>query len=110
MSVINLSSYKKLYLQTAGEYCDSLLKNCHKILQNPKDTDALQNMYISSHSLRSQSQIMGYSRIESLSGMIEKTAKKFLDEKKSVPQDLMQAIQKSAEEIKIALKNMEGEK
>ena len=99
MSMINFSSYKKLYLQTAGQYRESILKSCHKILQNPKDKNALQNIYISAHSIKSQSQVMGYSKTEQLSGMIEKTVKKILDEKKAVPKDLINSIQEKTEKI-----------
>lgn len=100
MSMIDLSAYKKLYLQTAGQYCESILKSCHKLLQNPKDKNALQNIYISSHSIKSQSQVMGYSKTEQLSGIIEKAAKKNLDEKKAIPKDLINNIKETAEKIR----------
>lgn len=100
MSAINISSYKKLYLQTAAENCDGLLKSCSQILQDASDIDALQNVYINAHSLRSKSQVMGYSKIAQLSGMIEKEVKKFLDEKEAAPKDVISGIREKTEKIR----------
>jgi len=108
MSMIDLSAYKKLYVQTAGQYCESILKSCHKLLQNPKDKNALQNIYISAHSIRSQSQVMGYCQTEQLSGMIEKVAKNFLGEGKAIPKDLINVTAEAVKAIIASLKNIEA--
>lgn len=110
MVSIDISSYKKLYLETATEDCDFILKNCAKALRDFLDTDGLRKIYISAHSLRSKSQVMGYAKLGELSGIIEQTAKKFLDQEKTIPKDLMQTIKELGTEIKTHLKNIKEEK
>lgn len=106
---IDISSYKKLYLETATENCDSILKNCAEALRNPLDASGLRNIHISAHSLRSKSQVMGYPKLGELSGTIEQTAKKFLDQEETIPKDLMQIIKELATEIRTHLKNIKEE-
>ena len=72
MTTRDISSYKKLYLRTAKEYSDMLSNNYVRISLNALDKEPLKNMYLSAHSLKSQSQAMGYVKIGRLSGMIEK--------------------------------------
>lgn len=107
MTTVDLSSYKKLYLQTAKENYDALLNNYIKISQN--SLDALKNIYISAHSLKSESQTMGYSKLTALSGMIEKTTKNILDNKIQITESLMAVIKEAIENIQASLLNIEKE-
>lgn len=109
MASVNLSSYKKLYLQTAKEYCDELSSNYIKISQNSLDKDALKNIYISSHSLKSESQTMGYSKLTALSGMIEKITKNILDNKIQITESLMVVLKEAIESVQASLLNIEKE-
>lgn len=78
MAQTNLSNYKNLYLQTAKEYIDSLLAGYNKLVSDSQDKDAINNLHIASHSLKSQSQVMGFMDITVLSGAIEKKSRDIL--------------------------------
>ena len=109
MATVDLSSYKKLYLQTAKQHSDVLSESYIKISRNSLDKDALKNMYISAHSLKSQSQAMGYVKIGALSGIIEKIIKNILADNTQVPNDLMAAIKDAIENVKLSLRNIQRE-
>lgn len=110
MTTVGVSSYKKLYLQTAKENCDALLNNYIKISQNSLDKDALNNMYISAHSLKSESQTMGYYKLAVLSGMIEKVTKNILDNRIQITEGLMVVIKEAIENVQASLLNIEKER
>lgn len=110
MTTADLSSYKKLYLQTAKENCDALLKSYVKISQNSLDKDALKDMYIRAHSLKSESQTMGYYKLAALSGMIEKITKNILDNKIQITESLMVIIKEAIENVQASLLNIEKER
>lgn len=72
MAQTNLPDYKNLYLQTAKEYVDKLSASLDNLLNNVSDKDTLNNLHIASHSLRSQSQVMGFTNIANICLKIEK--------------------------------------
>ena len=103
MNSIDISSYKNLYLSTANEYVDSLLSSCNEILQNTPDLLKVKTMHLSAHSIKSQSQVMQYTKTAVLSGLIEKILKFFLDNNMPIADDLARMIKEAAEKIKSSL-------
>lgn len=89
-----------MFFQTAAENCGDIIEGCVKLLDNPSDADGLGKVYIGAHSLRTKSQIMGYSKIEELSGMIEQETKRVLDEERAMTKGLINRIKGKAEEIR----------
>lgn len=84
MSQINLASYKNIYLQTAKEYVENITKSFEKLNKNSKDVKAIEVLHISSHSLKSQSQVMGYNDIAKLSKSLEEFSNNALQTNKSL--------------------------
>ena len=109
MTTVDISSYKKLYLETAKEYCNMLSSNYDKLSLSGFDKDALNNMYISAHSLKSESHAMGYIKMETLSGMIEKAIKNILDNKIQITESLITLIKEAIENVQSSLLNIEKE-
>ena len=109
MTTVDISSYKKLYLETAKEYCNMLSSNYDKLSLSGFDKDALNNMYISAHSLKSQSQAMGYIKMETLSGMIEKAIKDVIDNNKRLSGELLNILKETINNIQQSLKSIEAE-
>jgi chemotaxis protein histidine kinase CheA len=79
MGKTNLSDYKKIYLQTAKEYIGNIISSYAKLSANSADHESINTVHISSHSLRSQSQVMGYVNIAGLSEKIEKKSSEILN-------------------------------
>ena len=79
MAQVNLADYKNIYLQTAKEYIENLSASYAKLSANPQNNEAINVIHISSHSLRSQSQVMGFENIVNLSENIEKVSNDILN-------------------------------
>ena len=71
MTDIDLSVFRKLFFETAKSYVFSLDNSFKKILLSNNDFEAINQAFISSHSLKSQSHVMGYSHFANLSGVLE---------------------------------------
>lgn len=68
----DLSSFKGLYLKTARDYIVSMKDNVDRLKANHQDQQAITDMHIIAHSLKSQSLVMGYSKMGKGSEQIEK--------------------------------------
>lgn len=107
MGKVNISDYKNIYLETAKEYADSLSKSCGKLADNPSDKDALTEAHISSHSLRSQSQVMNYNNMSELSWAIEKIARAALEGKYVISTKIIPILKEAAMEVNLLLSDIE---
>jgi chemotaxis protein histidine kinase CheA len=107
MGVINISDYKELYLKTAKDYFDSLSKSCSELAKNFSDHDALIQLHISSHSLRSQSEAMSYLGMSSITGAIEKIARAVLEGKYNINTDIISVLKEAITEINVLLSDIE---
>lgn len=63
MGQTNLSDYKNLYLQTAKEYVGNLSSSYSKLLANSQNSEAIDSIHLDAHSLKGQSQVMGFTNI-----------------------------------------------
>ena len=106
MAPTNLSDYKDLYMQTAKEYVSSLSENTSLLAQNPQDLDATKAIHMGSHSLKSQSQVMGYNDIASICLNIEKTSDAVLKGNSTFNDRAVSNIKKSVEELDEILKSI----
>ena len=109
MGTINLSDYKDIYLQTAKDYADSLSKSCNALGSNPLDHGALIQLHISSHSLRSQSQVMNYANMSAITGEIEKIARAVLEGKGKITIEFLSVLKESVEGLSLCLSRIEKE-
>lgn len=107
MTQVNLSDYKNIYLQTAKEYVDKMSTSCTKLADNVLDGEALNNLHISSHSLKSQSQVMGFTDIASVSAMIEKNSKDILDGVVQIDDKFLVFLRDSINELNLKLTQIE---
>ena len=103
MTQVDLADYKNIYLATAREYIDIMSSCLAKLADNLQDTDALKALHIASHSLRSQSQVMGYTDIASVSAMIEKNSKDILDGVSRINNGFVNFLKKSVTELNLEL-------
>lgn len=72
MGKVDLSDYKSLYIQTAIEYVGKISASLNQLSNDILNKEALNNLHISSHSLKSQSQVMGFIDIANICLGIEK--------------------------------------
>jgi chemotaxis protein histidine kinase CheA len=79
MAQVDLTDYKNIYLKTAKEYVNNMFSSYSKLSVNLQDNEAVGVAHISSHSLKSQSQVMGFTKIVDICFEVEKAAKNILD-------------------------------
>lgn len=73
MAQIDLSSYKGLYVKTAREYIVKMRDALTQLKNQPDSKDAIESLFISVHSIKGQSQVMGYQETGRLSSVVEIT-------------------------------------
>lgn len=80
---IDLAQFKSLYLSTSREQLAKLIQALSNLQKNPKDPEAIKEIYMNVHTIASKSNIMGYTNIGTLCRTIEKI---FYDIKNGVNQ------------------------
>lgn len=103
MSPIDLGSYKSIYLKTAKDYVRNMFESRKSLENNPKDKDAVNNLHIASHSLKSQSQVMGFTDIANISFSIEKTSNDVLNGLSIVDEKFLAFLRQSVDEINLKI-------
>lgn len=95
MSNFDFSPYKGLYLKTAREYIDKIQQSIEVLLKQTDNHDAIMNIYISAHSLGSQSTLTNFKNMESLCGVIEHIFLKIKEGSLKISEDLLKALKDS---------------
>lgn len=109
MAQANLSDYKNLYLQTAKEYIFKMLVSLDQLSNDIPNKEALNDLHISSHSLKSQSQIMGFTDVSDICLNIEKISDDALKNKTQLNSQVVFDIKKSVESLEQILKRVQDD-
>ncbi len=107
MTKIDLSSFKGLYLQTAREYIKKIAQNLEILSKHPGNLDAINTIYISAHSLGTQSTLTGYKNVESVCGVIEQIFLKIKEGKADISQELLTALKHSLPKLTNCIDSIE---
>jgi chemotaxis protein histidine kinase CheA len=107
MTPIDLGSYKSIYLKTAKDYVRNMFESRKTLENNPKDRDAVNNLHIASHSLKSQSQVMGFTDIANTSFSLEKTSNDVLNGLGIVDEKFLAFLKQAISEISSRLVQIE---
>jgi len=107
MVKVDLSGYKNLYLQTAKEYLNKLSVSLDQLSNNVSDKEALNNLHIASHSLKSQSQVMNYENVVEICLDIENVSSNALQGVIQLNNDAILNIQKEAGKLREMLKQVQ---
>jgi chemotaxis protein histidine kinase CheA len=95
LSQDDINKYKTLYFQTAREYLENMQLNISHLLKDEQKEAAIKQIHIDAHSLKGQSQVMGYSNISKISETIEYIFNKYEKENNEVKYDTLIKIQKA---------------
>lgn len=86
LSQDDIIKYKSLYLETAKNYIENMQLNISFLLKGEQVQSAIKQVHIDAHSLKSQSQIMGYITLAKVSEIIEFIFNKAENENKQISQ------------------------
>lgn len=107
MADINLSDYKALYLQTARKYVTDIQSGLAVLDSDLANKDAIESIYISTHSLKSQSQVMTYVQTGALSGEIEALFRAVREGKVTITAEIVTQLKQAAASLAASLDSIE---
>ena len=99
--------YKALYLQTAKPYVSQMLDILKALQSGQEDAEKLELIHRAAHSMSSQSQMMEYTNLGTLSGVIEKIFKAKIDKTLELDPALLAALVQAVENMQNALVEIE---
>ena len=103
----DLSAYKNLYLETASVYVHHMMEDITRLLERPSDKYSLNNMYISAHSMKSQSEVMGYLSMGKISRVIERICHDAKESHTPISSVVLEIIQTALQQMRNSLQAIE---
>src|SRR5262245_58535799 len=82
LSQDDVQKYKKLYLETARNYLVNMQTCVSELLNNDHKPETVKQIHLDAHSLKSQSQMMGYQNVAKITSIIEELFNK--EEKENI--------------------------
>jgi len=95
----DLTKYKDLYLQTAQQYLQTYTSNLTAYMSNQTMQEAINQMFISIHSIKSQSLVMGYTELGNYCKEIEQRLREIKDRSQPITQDGLAYLQAAQKKI-----------
>lgn len=103
-----LKDFKPLYIKTSIEYLNNLNENLQKLSVKPDNQDVINQIYIDTHSLKSQSMAMGFNSTGMLAGIIEHIFKNIKDGTMNVSGKLIKLLITSQEVLKSSINKIQN--
>ena len=100
----DLSQYKDLYIKTANEYLAKINESLTSLSDPAKTSSAVDELYIAIHSLKGQSNVMGYIVAGNLCGEVQEKLRIIKDSKNY---DEVESLREPIEKIKLAIADIE---
>lgn len=108
LSQDDVLKYKKLYVQTAKNYLENMQLNISYLLKGEQIQEAIKQVHIDAHSLKSQSQMMGYDNFSKISEIIEFLFNRDEKENIQVPNEVLIKIQSDISRLMDSLVEIEN--
>lgn len=99
--------YKALYVQTAQEYIDQIRNNLLKLQSDKTNIEIIDTLHREYHSLKGQSEMMGYTNIGSLSALHEELFLSITENKFSVTEEVITTFLACNEAMKSCVEEIE---
>ena len=107
MSDVNLSEFKTLYLSTAKEYLQAIRNGLEVLRTDPSNTEEIEIVHRSAHSLKSQSLVMGYETTGKLAHAIEVIFRNLHDTQGSLHESTMEDVEKGVGGLESSIRQIE---
>lgn len=103
----DLAAYKDLYLQTSKEYLQELNSSLLKLEKDPLDKTAIEDIFRSAHSLKSQSAAMGYTSTAFLCHTIEDVFYEIKEDKLVINSDIADVLFSAFDNLSSSIESIE---
>jgi len=107
MTQVDLSSYKILFVKTANEYIGKLNSDLQTAINEPGNSEAINNIYISFHSLGSQNLTMTYTSTGNLCRLFENFFHKVKNGESTADSEKLRFVLDTVTRIKESINNVE---
>lgn len=107
MTQADIAKYKALYLQAAGDNVHKLQENSVLLLDGNTTEEVLENMHRESHSLKSESILMGYNNIGQVAAAIENIFEQQKEQKLAFSPELLTLLDETIKKLQVALTQIE---
>lgn len=107
--MINLSDYKQLYLSTSLEYLQDLKTRIKQLTIDQADLNAISEIHRLTHSIKSQSLVMGYLQIASLCSVLENIFYEVKEKRLTISENLLNLVSKSLNNLEESLMRIDKE-
>lgn len=104
---VDLGNYKELYIKTAHEYIDAMHAGLMIVASESNNSDAIETVYRSAHSLKSQSLLMGYKNTASLNEFIEHVFRNIKDGKVTITEKILLEVKTALEKIEDSVQSID---
>lgn len=107
--VKGLSYYQDLYAKTAYDYLEKIKNGISQLLKNPHNAEIINDIYISTHSLKSQSLAMGYKQTADLSSAIQDIFEQAKENRMDLSENLLKKVMVCTEKLTANVDNIKTE-
>lgn len=107
--MIDIASYKGLYIKTATECVSSIKNSLLALDKNISDKEALVVAHRNAHSLKSESMTMGYPKTSELAKAIEYIMQNIIDKKTTTSTVLFDDLKNAATKLTDSLAKIKNE-
>lgn len=106
MNPDDIVKYKSLYLQTSWGYLNMLQKNVAFLQKGPQEEKAIDASHLAAHSLKSQSNLMGYNQIGKIAGQMEEVFKAVKEKTFVLNNDILDVIISALRKVHFSLEQI----
>jgi chemotaxis protein histidine kinase CheA len=103
----DLSAFKALFLKTARTQIKTIKEAISVLEHFPKDQQALEKMYIASHSLKGETLAMSYASTGKVSFLLQKITQQAQENVLQLTPELLNLIKQAVSSIEMSLENIE---
>lgn len=103
------AKYRSLYFTTAKPYVQELQNALNTLLQGNMDEAQKEVAHRSAHSLKSQSEMMGFHQVSQLSALLEHIFQAHVDKTLELTPDLLQKMKTAADALAEAIQKLEND-
>lgn len=105
---VDLNSYKKLYLDTASAKLSEMTILFEKIAEN-QDPQAISDFHRLSHSIKSQSLVMGYAQLGLAGKILEALFRAVKEDRISLSGEVIQIVRQTITSMKASLQSIQSQ-
>lgn len=104
----DLSEYRGLYFKTAKEYLEKLMSGVVSFSSGESSAEIIHSMHVSAHSLKSQSQLIGFHTVAQVAGAMEDILREVKEGKRLVSPEVIAFCKQATDSLLVTISQLES--